>query len=412
MLSPTKRVELAIAEFKKGKMIIVTDDPGRENEGDLIIPAELITPAHMNFMIRHGSGIVCISMSETLLDKMQLPLMVPADKNNSVAGTPFTVSVDAKVGISTGVSATDRVKTVQAIIADNATADDLVMPGHMFPLRAKPDGVFVRQGHTEGSVDLANIGGYKSAAVICEIMDTDGEMLRGEALSAFAKEHDLLMITIDDIITYRLANEYMIDEEVSTKIKLQQYGEFDLTVVREKITGHEHIILEKPSVNLDTSTLLRIHSSCATGDIFTSQHCDCHKQLHHSLTKISEQGGMLIYLKQEGRGIGLLNKIKSYALQSEGFDTVQANEELGLPADARKYFIAANILHHKKIHSVRLLTNNPTKMTDLIKYGIQDVQREAMPIFANVYNKKYLNTKREKLNHLFTEDCLNLQEIL
>lgn len=407
MLAQIKRVEDAINAFKNGKMVVVTDDPDRENEGDLIVPAEIITPEMMSFMIRHGSGIVCLAMTEPMLHKIKLPLMVPQQDNSSTRGTPFTISIDAKHGITTGVSAHDRVATILAAINDQAKPSDLVYPGHMFPLQAKAGGVFERQGHTEGSIDIASIAGYKSAAVLCEIMNPDGTMTRGKELIDFAKEHGLHMLSIDDILTYRSFNENIIDEEATSEIQLEKYGDFSFSVVREKFTGREHMILTRPNIDMTQPSLVRIHSSCTTGDIFSSKRCDCNKQLHHSLAEISDHGGMLIYLNQEGRDIGLFNKIKSYALQEKGVDTVDANIQLGLPVDARKYFIAANILRNREIDAIRLLTNNPAKMKELEKYGIR-VKREAMPVFYNHYNKKYLNTKRDKLNHIFNDDHVEI----
>lgn len=408
MHTQINHINAAISAFKSGKMVIVTDDPERENEGDLIIPAELITDEIMSFMIRHGSGIVCLAMTEPMLNLIELPLMVPAPNNTSMRGTPFTISIDAKEGITTGVSASDRVATIMAAIADHAKPDDLVKPGHIFPLQAKSGGVIERAGHTEGSVDLAKIAGCKPAAVLCEIMNDDGTMMRGEALTEFAKFHNLPMLSINDILLYRHYTENMISEEANSVIELEAYGQFNISVVREKYNQREHMILAKSSTDPNTPTLVRVHSSCATGDIFSSKQCDCHKQLHYSLDLISKQGGMLIYLNQEGRNIGLFNKIKSYALQIQGLDTVDANLHLGLPIDARSYCIAANILRNRQIESIRLLTNNPAKVEELIKYGVHEVQREAMPVFYNSCNMRYLNTKRDKLNHIFN---INITEV-
>ena len=398
MQTSIDRVNAAIHAFKNGKMVILTDHPDRENEGDLIMPAEVITPEMMNLMIRHGSGIVCLSMTEIDLQKLQLPLMVPANNNSSKRGTPFTISIDSRDGITTGVSAEDRVQTILDAVADHATPDDLVKPGHIFPLQANSDGVFGRQGHTEGALDLARIAGFKPAGVLCEIMNPDGTMARGQQLVEFAKAHDLPILSIDDIIIYRWTHENRIESQTATKIVLNDYGQFEIIAIREKGSLVEHLVLfkNKPTTQ---PTLVRIHSSCATGDIFASKRCDCHDQLHYSLQKISEEGGMLIYLNQEGRGIGLFNKIKAYSLQEKGFDTVEANVELGFPADARQYAIAANILREMNINDVRLLTNNPEKINDLMLYGISTVTREAMPVFHNEHNQDYLKTKKDKLNH-------------
>jgi 3,4-dihydroxy 2-butanone 4-phosphate synthase/GTP cyclohydrolase II len=393
------RVEQALRDFAEGKMVILVDDPEREDEGDLIIPAEKITPDIMNFMIRHGSGIVCLAITPEFTKRLHLPLMVPSEDNSSLRGTPFTISIDARDGITTGVSAADRTRTVEVAISDTTKPDDLVKPGHIFPLEAKEDGVMTRQGHTEGSVDLARIGGFKAAAVICEIMNPDGTMTRGKQLLEFAAEHHLNTLSIDDIIFYRIHHEYRVEDHATTTVPLAEYGEFELTVVKEKSTQLEHLILKKAPLDTTKPTLVRIHSACATGDIFYSLRCDCHEQLHYALKRISEEGGVLIYLQQEGRGIGLLNKIKAYQLQENGLDTVEANQQLNLPIDARSYSIAANLLHQLKIARVRLLTHNPDKVNSLIKYGITDVVKEDMPIFQNNHNVKYLTTKSKKLNH-------------
>ena len=405
MQSQLDRVQSALNDLKQGKMVILTDDEHRENEGDLVFPAEKITPEIMNFMIREGSGIVCLALTTEQVKKLKLPPMVPPSENTSFVNTPFTVSIDAK-DVS-GVSASDRVKTIQIAINDHAKPDDLARPGHIFPLQAKNGGVFERQGHTEGSVDLLRLAGLKPAAVICEIMNEDGTMARGKQLEAFAAKHHIKMLSVNDIIAYRLSTENLIADEASTTLPLENYGTFTMTVIKEKYNNEEHIILKKEPVNTSQPTLVRIHSSCSTGDLFASQRCDCHRELHYALHQISEQGGILIYLKQEGRGIGLFNKVKAYALQEQGLDTVQANEQLGLPVDARQYYIAATILRHHDIKQVRLLTNNPDKISDLKKYGIKDVIHEAMPVFHNEHNLHYLITKKEKLNHSINFDVID-----
>ena len=393
-----ERIAKAIDDLQQGKMIILIDDPDRENEGDLIIPAENITAEMINFMIRYGSGIVCLSMTEEQLTKLNLPLMMAAHSNTSLRGTPFTVSIDAKYGITTGVSATDRAHTIKTVINDYAQPDDIVKPGHVFPLQAKRGGVLECQGHTEGAIDIVRLAGFKPAAVLCEIMNIDGSMASGSQLITFAKEHGLTTLAISDLVTYRLSHENMIEDEVTTTIPLEKYGDFQMTVIKEKITQLEHVVLVKKGFG--AKPLVRIHSSCTTGDLFASQRCNCHTELHYSLKHISEEGGILIYLNQEGRGIGLLNKIKAYVLQDQGLDTVEANKHLGLPIDARQYSIAANILRHLKIDHLRLLTNNPNKITDLQKYGMIEVIREPLPSFHNEYNYHYLKVKKEKLNHL------------
>lgn len=400
MQSHIERVEKALSDLKQGKMIILTDDPDRENEGDLIVSAEHATPENMNFMIRNGSGIVCIAMTKEQLKNLDLPLMVSADDNTSMRGTPFTLSVDAKDDITTGVSSADRAKTIQVMIADNTQPSDLVKPGHIFPLQAKNGGVFERQGHTEGAVDLVRLTGSKPAAVLCEIMNPDGTMTRGKQLDEFAKKHNISMLSIEDIMTYRLNHEYMIEEEASSLFPLEKYGKFKISVLREKYTGTEHVVLRKEGHTQNKPMLVRIHSSCLTGDMFASERCDCHKQLHYSLDLISKEGGMLIYLNQEGRGIGLFNKIKAYALQEKGYDTVDANLELGFPVDSRNYHVAASILRKLEISHIRLLTNNPNKMSDLKKFGIKTIDREIMPTFEQTHNHYYLQTKKTKLNHI------------
>ena len=381
-------------------MFILIDHPDRENEGDLIFPAELITPETMNFIIRNTSGIVCLSILEDQLKKLDLPFMVQPIENSSAHGTPFTISIDAKHGITTGVSASDRSKTIQDAIKNGAKAADLAKPGHIFPLQAKAGGVLERGGHTEGAVDIVRLAGFKPAAVLCEIMNEDGSMTRGVQMDEFAKKHQLHILSIEDIINYRLSHENLI-EEVFAELPLEGYGSFKMTVIKEKINKAEHISLTKGKINNELPTLVRIHSACITGDLFGSQKCDCNKQLHYSLKCIDEKGGILIYLDQEGRGIGFLNKIKAYSLQEKGFDTVDANLELGLPIDSRRYHVAANILRNLNIHSIKLLTNNPAKISDLKYFGINNVEIEKMPVFYNAHNETYLKTKKEKLNHQF-----------
>lgn len=394
------RIHQAIEDLQHGKMIVLIDDPSRENEGDLIIPAEKVTPKIMNFMIRYGTGIVCLSLTGTQLAKLNLPLMVPTHENTSPRGTPFTLSIDAKEGITTGVSAADRTRTIQVALSDHVQPQQLVKPGHVFPLHAKDNGVLERQGHTEGAIDIVRLAGMKPAAILCEIMNADGSMASGQQLVGFAHTHQLHTLAISDIVTYRLAHENLIAEETTTTLPIEQYGEFKITAIKEKITQQEHIILSKPVLDNKQATLVRIHSSCITGDLFASKRCNCHSELHYSLERIKEEGGVLIYLNQEGRGIGLLNKIKAYALQDSGLDTVEANQKLGLPIDARNYSIAANVLRHLHIESIRLITNNPNKISDLKKYGIKNVVREPLPAFLNEFNHHYLKTKKEKLNHL------------
>jgi 3,4-dihydroxy 2-butanone 4-phosphate synthase / GTP cyclohydrolase II len=350
-------------------------------------------------MIRNGSGIICLPLLEPQLKKLGIPLMVPKHENTSPKGTPFTVSIEAKHGVSTGVSAADRAQTILTAVAETTTAEDIVKPGHIFPLQARQAGVLERAGHTEGAIDLVRLAGFKPAAVLCEVMNPDGTMACGRALENFANQHQIKMLSIEDIIQYRLCKENLIEEEVSANLPLDEYGQFRIFIVREKISGKEHLVLTKGQLNSNEPIIVRVHSACITGDLFGSKRCDCNKQLHYALKKISEEGGILIYLNQEGRGIGLFNKIKAYSLQEKQFDTVEANEQLGLPIDSRNYSIAANILRNWNISHIRLLTNNPEKIQDIKKYGIQHVEKEVLPTFHNEHNYHYLKTKKEKLNH-------------
>lgn len=409
MPSYIERVESAIQDLKQGKMIILTDDVSRENEGDIIFPAETISANEINFMIRHCSGIICLSLTSAQTKKLGLSLMVPPHANTSHKGTPFTVSIEAKEGVTTGVSAADRAQTILTAVNDNSSQQDILMPGHIFPLQAKDGGVFERAGHTEGAIDIVRLAGFKPAAVLCEVMNPDGTMSSGEALKQFAEQHQIKLLAIEDIISYRRLHENLIEEEVSASLPLDSYGEFDISVVKEKITGIEHIVLSKQSDAAET--LVRLHSSCVTGDLFGSKRCDCHQQLHYSLQRLGEEGGVLIYLNQEGRGIGLFNKIKSYSLQEKGMDTVEANQHLGLPADSRKYYLAANILRNRNMKAIRLLTNNPNKISELKSYGVTSVEREAMPVFCNQHNQFYLQTKKSKLNHIIHPEFLEKEVV-
>lgn len=388
----------ALADLREGKMIILSDDPSRENEGDLIVAAEKLTVPQMNFILRHSSGVVCLSLPEEKLQALQLPLMVPPTQNSSVRGTPFTISIDARDDITTGVSAADRVTTILKAIEEPSQADALVKPGHIFPLQAHPEGVFGRAGHTEGALDLVKAAGLKPAAVLCEIMNPDGSMTQGEQLKAFAETHQLSMLSISDLMHYRRRHENFISEVTQANLPLETYGDFTISVIKEKYSQQEHVILSKPW-KANTAPLVRLHSACLTGDLFHSLRCDCHDQLHYALSLMKEQGGLLIYLNQEGRGIGLFNKIKAYALQEEGLDTVEANQKLGLPVDSRDYAIAANYLRNQGIQSFVLLSNNPLKANALASYGDFQIERQALPAFCNVHNQQYLSTKKTKLHH-------------
>lgn len=392
-------IEGAIEDLKQGKMIILVDDEDRENEGDLIVAADLVTPEHINFMSTHGRGLICLPMSEQLIDKLELPMMV--NNNQSPYRTAFTISIEAKSGVSTGISAYDRAHTIKTAISSASKASDIVSPGHVFPLKARDLGVLERQGQTEGSVDLAKLAGLTPAAVICEIMSPDGRMTRGQDLQDFSTKHDIRIVTIEQLINYRLTNEVLVDELASSSLPIEDKGDFTIKVFGNRCDSLQHIALIKYPI-LD-NPLVRVHSECLTGDVFGSAKCDCGSQLDTSIKMISVQGGVVIYMRQEGRGIGLVNKIKAYALQQEqGLDTVEANNQLGLPVDLRDYAISAQILRYLGIKQLKLLTNNPKKIDGLNKYGIKISQRQAIETKPNEHNQMYLRTKQDKLGHMFS----------
>lgn len=391
-------IEEAIDDLKQGRMIILVDPTHRENEGDLVIAAEKITPEAMNFMIRECGGVVCLTLLEEDLQRLQIPMMVA--KNTEKNQTAFTVSIDAAKGIQTGVSAFDRVKTIQTVIHPDSKPSDLVMPGHLFPLRARPEGVFARQGHTEGSVDLMRLAGLKPAGVICEIMTKDGSMARLPDLEKFAQKHQLKLVSIQDLILYRTQHETIIKELASAELPLKNYGEFNLKVFSNLLDDYHHLALIRKPVDLEKPCLVRIHSECLTGDLFGSARCDCGWQLHTALERIGQEGGVLIYLRQEGRGIGLVNKIKAYALQDQGLDTVEANQELGFLADQRDYVVAGQMLHYLGVRKMLLLTNNPKKMEGLKEQGFDIIHREPIQMPPTKENLPYLKTKQDKLGHL------------
>ena len=392
-------VQNAIKALKEGKMILLTDPLDRENEGDFVFPAENITPEVMNFMIRHGSGIVCVSLTEERLKQLDIPLMIPSQQNTTRYHSPFTISVEAKEGITTGVSAADRTTTVQVLMNAQTEPHDIARPGHVYPLQAQPGGVLVRTGHTEGAMDIVKLAGFQPAAVICEAMNEDGTMVKGQDLKALAEKHDMALLAIDDLIHYRLATENLIEAQAEATLPTELYGKWKIQVIREKYTEKEHTLLIK-NIKPGKTPLVRIHSCCLTGDLFGSLRCDCKKQLDYSMQKISEEGGILIYLNQEGRGIGLLNKIRAYALQEKGLDTVEANLELGFPADLRNFYIVSSILREMGLDRIKLLTNNPKKINELKACGFEHVEREAMPTFTNPHNEVYLSTKKTRLHHL------------
>lgn len=392
------RVTHALDAIRAGRMVILTDDHSRENEGDMIVAAEKITPEHMSFMIRHGSGIVCLPMQAEMLDRLQIPMMV--DQNSARFGTPFTVSIEAKTGVSTGVSAADRAHTVRTAVADGASPGDLAMPGHIFPLRAQPGGVLTRPGHTEGGIDLARMAGLKPCAVICEVMEPDGQMCRGQALERFASEHELPMLSIADLIVYRYHHEVVVDELASARVPIDPHGLFCVKVFKSRYDHHEHVVMMRGEVSQQDGVLVRLHSECLTGDVFHSKRCDCGTQLQEALARLSQAGGILLYLRQEGRGIGLANKIKAYALQDTGMDTVEANHALGFGADMRDYHLAAQMLRQLGLRSIRLLTNNPAKVDAMLAAGLEVCSREPLEIKPNAENVRYLETKRHKMGHL------------
>ena len=395
-------IEEAIATLKAGKMIILMDDEDRENEGDLVMAAELVTSESINFMSRFGCGLICLPMAEELIDKIQLPMM--SQNNKSPFGTAFTVSIEAATGVSTGISAQDRAHTIKTAIAPESGPADIITPGHIFPLRAKNKGVLERAGQTEGSVDLARLAGLTPAAVICEIINEDGTMSRFDDLVQFSKIHQIPIVTIKDLIEYRIRHEHLVKVAASTSIPLQDKGTFHMTVFDNDLDFAEHCVLVKPPIFANQAPLVRIHSECITGDVFGSCKCDCGKQLKHSLSLIASEGGVLIYLRQEGRGIGLANKLKAYALQEQGLDTVEANIKLGLPADDRDYAIAYQILKFLGIEALRLLTNNPLKIKAIERFGITITERIPLEIMPTQENRNYLKTKKNKLGHLLSID--------
>ena len=398
MSDPFSTIDEALEDVKQGKMIIIVDDEDRENEGDLMIAAEKVTPDVINFMAKFGRGLICLALTEERTRELGLSMMV--EDNQSTFETPFTVSIDARDGVTTGISAADRAKTIQVAIDPQAKRSDLVKPGHIFPLRARDGGVLVRMGQTEASVDISRLAGISPYGVICEIMDDDGQMARVPQLTKFAKEHGLKMITTKDLAEYRLQRETLVEEVVST-ILPTEFGDFKAVTFRNVLIDQIHIALVKGEINPDVPTLVRVHSQCLTGDVFGSFRCDCGDQLKKSMQMIGEEGmGVLLYLYQEGRGIGIVNKLKAYALQDEGKDTVQANEALGFKPDLREYGIGAQILHKLGLGKIRLMTNNPRKIVGLEGYGLSMVERVAIEVSPRKDNIKYLETKRQKMGHL------------
>jgi 3,4-dihydroxy 2-butanone 4-phosphate synthase / GTP cyclohydrolase II len=398
--SPFAPIETAIEAFRRGEMIIVVDDEDRENEGDLTLAAEKITPEHINFMATHGRGLICLAMTGQRLDELELPLMV--SDNTTRFGTAFCVSIEAKYRTSTGISAADRAATVLAAIDPQTRPSDLARPGHMFPLRAREGGVLVRAGQTEAAVDLARIGGMYPAGVICEVMNRDGTMARVPQLSRFGRKHGLLMITIADLIRYRMRTEGLVRRVAAAKLPTE-YGDFAVVAYESLIDGDTHVALVRGEIGDGRAVMVRVHSRCLTGDVFHSARCDCGPQLETAMQRIALDGrGVLLYLNQEGRGIGLVNKIRAYELQDQGYDTVEANERLGFKADQRDYGIGAQILRDLGVRSMRLVTNNPRKFVGLEGYGLSVVETVPLEIPASEHTRRYLKTKKEKLGHKLT----------
>ncbi len=391
-------IEEAIDDIRRGKMVILVDDEDRENEGDLCFAAEKATPELINFMTKYGRGLICLALTRERVEQLQLPMMT--SRNESRFGTAFTVSVEARQGVTTGISAHDRCHTILTAIDEHAGPADLVSPGHVFPLRAQDGGVLVRSGQTEGAVDLARLAGLRQAGVICEVLRDDGTMARMPDLLRFGDEFGVKVVTIADLIRYRMTKESFVHPVAQAHLPTER-GDFEVFVYENRLDGTQHVLLRHGDVRADRPTLVRVHSECLTGDVFGSRRCDCGEQLHAAMEAIVAEGaGALLYMRQEGRGIGLANKIKAYALQDQGLDTVEANLSLGFKPDLREYGIGAQILHHAGLGKIRILTNNPRKVVGIAGFGLEIVDRVGIEVKPTDDNRRYLLTKRDKLGHL------------